>query len=112
MEPPSSRTRLVVAVSNLRGFRGLTVDAFGSLLRGGPGQLPNALRKIVGEHNGNRNARSPEDLWRDIFRKYLRANPFLSCRAVHRVMMQDFCKTFDISNVVDRFFRALFDLFS
>src|SRR5437899_12725620 len=84
MEPPSSRTRLVVAESNLRGFRGLTVDAFGCLLRGGPAQLPNALRKIVSEHNGDHNARSPEDLWRDTFRKYIRANPFLSFREVHR----------------------------
>ena len=109
MEPPSSRTRLVVAVSNLRGFRGLTVDAFGSLLRGGPGQLPNALRKIIGEHNGNRNARSPEDLWRDIFRKYLRANPFLSFREVHRGTIQDFFKTFGISKDVDGCIDAVFD---
>src|SRR5881409_1864455 len=72
MEPPSSRTRLVVADSNLRGFRGLTVDAFGSLLRGGPGQIPNELRKIVGEREENRNARSLEGLWRDTFRKYIR----------------------------------------
>src|SRR5256712_6546056 len=109
MEPPSSRTRLVVAVSNLRGFRGLTVDAFGSLLRGGPGQLPNALRKIIGEHNGNRNARSPEDLWRDIFRKSLRANPFLSFREVHRGTIQDFFKTFGISYAVVCFIKAVFD---
>src|SRR5207245_8672720 len=97
MEPPSSRTRLVVAESNLRGFRGLTVDAFGCLLRGGPGKLPNALRKIVGEREDNRNVRSADDLWRDTFRKYIRANPFLSFREVHRRTIQDFFKALGIS---------------
>ncbi len=108
MEPPSSRTRLVVAESNLRGFRGLTVDAFGCLLRGGPAQLPNALRKIVAEHNGDRNARSPEDLWRDTFRKYIRANPFLSFREVHRKTIQDFFEALGIANDVDGCIDAVF----
>src|SRR3989454_10604606 len=101
MEPPSSRTRLVVAESNLRGFRGLTVDAFGSLLRGGPGQLPNALRKIVEERGENRNTRSVEDLWRDIFRKYVRAKPIPAFREGHRKTIQDFFKTLGISKDVD-----------
>src|SRR5712691_7943217 len=109
MEPPSSRTRLVVAESNLRGFRGLTVDAFGCLLRGGPGQLPNALRKIVGERKGNRNVRSADDLWRDTFRKYIRANPFLSFREVHRKTIQDFFKAFGISKDVDGCIDEAFD---
>ena len=108
MEPPSSRTRLVVAESNLRGFRGLTVDAFGCLLRGGPAQLPNALRKIAAEHNGDRNARSPEDLWRDTFRKYIRANPFLSFREVHRKTIQDFFEALGIANDVDGCIDAVF----
>ena len=109
MEPPSSRTRLVVAESNLRGFRGLTVDAFGCLLRGGPGQLPNALRKIVGERKGNRSVRSPEDLWRDTFRKYIRANPFLSFREVHRKAIQDFFRAVGIASDVDGCIDAVFD---
>src|SRR2546425_9130858 len=109
MEPPSSRTRLVVADSNLRGFRGLTVDAFGSLLRGGPGQIPNELRKIVGEREENRNARSLEGLWRDTFRKYIRASPFLSFREVHRKTIQDFFKALGISEDVDGSIDATFD---
>src|SRR3989449_11305501 len=92
MEPPSSRTRLVVAEGNLRGFRGLTVDAFGCLLRGGPGQLPNAMRKAVGAREETRNVQSPEDLSRDTFRRYIRAKPFLSFREVHRRTIQDFFK--------------------
>src|SRR5438132_4909860 len=108
MEPPSSRTRVVVAENNLRGFRGLTVDAFGCLLRGGPAQLPNALRKIVSEHNGDHNARSPEDLWRDTFRKYIRANPFLSFREVHRRTIQDFFEALGIANDVDGCIDAVF----
>src|SRR3989442_10955957 len=109
MEPPSSRTRLVVAVSNLRGFRGLTVDAFGSLLRGGPGQLPAALRKIVAEREENRSARAPEDLWRDTFRKYIRTSPFLSFREVHRKTIQDFFKALGISADVDGCIDATLD---
>ena len=109
MEPPSSRTRLVVAESNLRGFRGLTVDAFGCLLRGGPGQLPNAMRKIVGAREETRNVQSPEDLWRDTFRRYIRANPFLSFREVHRKTIQDFFKALGISEDVDRSIDAAFD---
>src|SRR2546428_1223701 len=109
MEPPSSRTRLVVAESNLRGFRGLTVDAFGCLLRGGPGQLPDALRKIVGEHEEKPTVRSPEDLWHDTFRKYIRANPFLAFREVHRQTIQDFFKVLGISNEADGCIDAAFD---
>src|SRR2546427_12938743 len=109
MEPPSSRTRFVVAESNLRGFPGLTIDAFGSLLRGGPGQLPNALRKIVEERGENRNTRSVEDLWRDTFRKYLRANPFLAFREGYRKTIQDVFKTLGISKDVDGCIDAVLD---
>src|SRR2546422_3706752 len=109
MEPPSSRTRLVVAEGNLRGFRGLTVDAFGCLLRGGPGQLPNAMRKVVGAREETRNVQSPEDLWRDTFRRYIRANPFLSFREVHRRTIQDFFKALGISEDVDGSIDAAFD---
>src|SRR5947199_10734367 len=96
MEPPSSRTRLVVAETNLRGVRGLTVDAFGCLLRGGPSILPNALRTIVGKQTEKLSVRSPEDLWRDSFRKHIRANPFLSFREVHRKSIQEFFKALGI----------------
>ena len=109
MEPPSSRTRLVVAESNLRGFHGLTVDAFGCLLRGGPGHLPNVLRKIVGGRGKTLNVASPEDLWRDTFRKYIRANPFLSFREVHRKTIQDFLKTLEITSDVEGCVDAVFD---
>ena len=109
MEPPSSRTRLVVAESNLRGFRGLTLDAFGCLLRGGPGQLPNALQKIVGGREEKLNVRSPETFWRDTFRKYIRTNPFLSFREVHRKTIQDLFKAFGIANDVNGCIDAVFD---
>ena len=109
MEPPSSRTRLVVAESNLRGFRGLTVDAFGCLLRGGPGQLPDVMRKVVGGRGEKLDMRPSEDLWRDIVRKYIRANPFLSFREVHRKTIQDFFRAFGIASDVDGCIDAVFD---
>jgi 2-haloalkanoic acid dehalogenase type II len=109
MQSPSSRTRFVVAESNLRGFRGLTLDAFGSLLRGGPGHLPEALRKLVGEREEQPEGRALENLWRDTFRKYIRTNPFLSFREVHRQSTQDFFKALGISNDVDACIDSAFD---
>src|SRR5256885_8999021 len=109
MEPPSSLTRLVVAESNLRGFRGLTVDAFGCLLRGGPGQLPNAIRKLGGAREETRNVQSPEDLWRDTFRRYIGANPFLPFQEVQRKTIQDFFTTLAVSEAVDGSFDAAFE---
>ncbi len=53
--------------------------------------------------------RSPEDLWRDTFRKYIRANPFLSFREVHRKTIQDFFRAFGIANDVDGCIDAVFD---
>src|SRR3989442_9737154 len=101
MEPPSSRTRLVVAESNLRGFRGLTLDAFGCLLRGGPGQLPNALQKIVGGREEKLNLRSPETFWRDTFRNHIRTNPFLSFREGHRKTPQHLFQSLGLATDVD-----------
>src|SRR5437899_10915833 len=109
MAQPSSRTRLVVSESNLRGVLGLTVDAFDCLLRGGPSILPNALRTIVGKQTEKLSVRSPEDLWRDSFRKYIRANPFLSFREVHRKSIQDFFKALGIVTDVDGCIDSTFD---
>jgi len=52
---------------------------------------------------------SPEDLWRDTFRRYIRANPFLSFREVHRKTIQDFFKALGISEDVDGSIDAAFD---
>lgn len=109
MQPPSARTRLIVAESNLRGFRGLTLDAFGSLLEGGPGRLPESLRNVVGDRAGKPRARSLDDLWRDAFRKAIRTEPFLAFREVHRKAIQDFFKQLGISNNVDAFIDAAFE---
>jgi len=109
MEPPSSRTRLVVAESNLRGFRGLTLDAFGSLLQGGPGQLPSSIRQVVEQRHEKSNIRSVDDVWRNTFRKYLRAEPFLAFREIHQKSIQDFFKQLGILNDVDACIDATFN---
>jgi len=67
------------------------------------------MRKIVGAREETRNVQSPEDLWRDTFRRYIRANPFLSFREVHRKTIQDFFKALGISEDVDGSIDAAFD---
>jgi 2-haloalkanoic acid dehalogenase type II len=109
MEPPTAAARLVLAESNLRGFRGLTLDAFGSLLSGGPERVPSLLRKVVKDHGGKANGRSLDDLWRISFRKHLRAEPFLAFRDVHQRAFQDIFKQLGIPNGVDECIDAAFD---
>ncbi len=108
MEPPPSRTRVVVAESNLRGFRGLTLDAFGSLLRGGPGQVPASVRRVVERRNPS-GARLLRNLWRTTSRKYIREEPFLAFREVLRRSILDIFRQIGISDGVDAHIDAAFD---
>jgi len=67
------------------------------------------MRKVVGGRGEKLDMRPSEDLWRDIVRKYIRANPFLSFREVHRKTIQDFFRAFGIANDVDGCIDAMFD---
>ena len=109
MERPTARTRLVIAETNLRGFRGLTLDAYGSLLRGGPAYVPTSLRSLVEGRSGQANSRSLEELWRISFRKHIRANPFRSFREVHRLSFEEMFQEFGIADGADTLTDAVFD---
>lgn len=109
MEPPTARTRLVVAETNLRGFRGVTLDGYGSLLRGGPAHVPTSLQSLVEGRGGQAKSRSLDALWRTSFRKHIRAEPFLSFREVHRLSFEEIFKELGLANGADALTDAVFD---
>jgi 2-haloalkanoic acid dehalogenase type II len=109
MQPPSGRSRVVVAKANLRGYRGITFDAFGPLLDGGPGHLPTSFVRII-----ERSGKVPErqvlaNLWEKAFRKQVRSEPFVTFREVHRRSFADVLKELGIANDVEGLIDATFD---
>src|SRR5438309_10096351 len=56
-------TRFVVAPKNLRGYHGLSLDAYGALLQGGPDTMPQVLVRILAVH-GKPDARVDHSLLR------------------------------------------------
>ena len=84
MERGLPRTRVVVAESNLRGFRGLTLDAYGALLDGGPMEVPAALWRLLRETGSAPVSPTLEELWRNAFRDHVRTEPFITFREVLR----------------------------
>ncbi len=109
MQPPPGRTRMVVARANLRGYRGITFDAFGSLLEGGPDRVPACLAQTVARGRAVREKRSLAKLWESTFRKHLRAEPFVPFREVHRRSFADVFKELGIADGVESCIEATFD---
>jgi 2-haloalkanoic acid dehalogenase type II len=108
MQPPG-RTRMVVAKANLRGYRGITFDAFGSLLDGGPSQLPSSLVRIAEDEGALLDRRVLANLWEETYRTYVRAEPFLTFREVHRRTFADVFKELGIADGVEALIDATFD---
>lgn len=109
MEPPTGRTRMVVAKANLRGYRGITFDAFGSLLDGGPSRLPSALVRFAERAGSVSDTRVLANLWEATYRKHVRAEPFVPFRDVHRRTFADILKELGIANGVEDLIDATFD---
>lgn len=101
-------SRLVVAQQNLRGFRGLTLDAFGSLLQGGPDEVPTSLERILKDH-GTPIDRSTRDAWRRALRTQFAADPFVAFREAHRKAFEELFTRFGISANVDDCIDEAFD---
>lgn len=87
--------------SNLRGFRGLTLDAFGALLPGGPAHVPTALDRIVREHRFDLDSGALRDLWSAAMRTHRESEPFLAFREVHRRSFQEVFDRLEIPGAVD-----------
>lgn|GEM_PF-2671475 len=111
MTIPPSRTRLLVAEENLRGYRGLTFDAFGSLLAGGPTQVPAVLRRTARDSGAADDLETLGDLWGRSLRKYFQADPFLSFREVHQHAFEDVFKALRISASLDECVDEAFDAY-
>lgn len=106
----TSPSRLVVAPKNLRGFRALTLDAFGSLLDGGPNDVPAVLARLLGDA-GRPADGSVRDLWRTTLRTLFGAEPFIAYREVYRAAFQQVFEHFQISASVDESIDAAFDAY-
>ncbi len=100
-----------MAERNLRGYRGLTLDAFGSLLDGGPSQVPAALRRIVEQDTQGLDPRSLRELWRHSIENYFREEPFLSFREVHRLAIRDIFGRLRISSLVNECVDEVLDAY-
>jgi 2-haloalkanoic acid dehalogenase type II len=99
-------TRLVVTERNLRGYRGLTFDAFGSLLQGGPGRPPAVLGRLAPARGS---LPSVEEVWRRALRTRYLADPFVSFREAHRQAFDEVFAHLGISDDVDRCIDEAFD---
>ena len=104
-----SGSRLVVAERNLRGFRGLTFDAYGALLDGGPKDVPAMVDRLVQETGVDLGHRSLKDLWATSFRKHMKTEPFLAFREVHRQAFQELFQRLNLSGDMDEWTEAAFE---
>jgi len=98
---PVDRTRVVVAESNLRGYRGLTLDAFGSLLQDGPAHVPAALNRIVRELRVGLDSPALSNLWRVAIRHHRETEPFQAYREVHKRAFHEIFDRLGIRSSVD-----------
>lgn len=108
MGTTSGASRLVVAHPNLRGYRGLTLDAYGALLQGGPSQPPRTLARLLST-SGRTADRSVGDAWRKALRTHFAADPFIAFREVHRLALQELFREFGIRGDIDSCIDDAFD---
>lgn len=108
MGAPASGSRLIVAQRNLHGFRGLTLDGYGALLRGGPRQVPAALERLVGEQ-GRLEHESIQGVWESTLRGLFDSDPFIAFREVYRKAFEGLFERFGISSPVDECIDETFD---
>ncbi len=88
--------RIGVVEENLRGFRGLTVDAFGTLLDGGPGHLSHLLEPLAREQGLD--AMAAMDAWEDVLRGHLDNPPFVPFEEAHRRAFADLFRRWDVTS--------------
>ena len=101
-------TRFVVAPKNLRGYHGLSLDAYGALLQGGPDTMPQVLVRLLADH-GKPDDRVAHDLWRKTLHTQYAAEPFVAFREVHRRAFSESFTRFGIRGDVDVCIDEAFD---
>ena len=101
-------TRFVVAPKNLRGYRGLSLDAYGALLQGGPDTMPQVLVRLLADR-GKPVDQVAHDLWRKSLHTQYAADPFVAFREVHRRAFNELFTRFGIRGDVDACIDEAFD---
>jgi 2-haloacid dehalogenase len=101
-------TRFVVAPKNLRGYRGLSLDAYGALLQAGPDTMPQVLVRLLADH-GMPVDRAADDLWRKGLHTQYAADPFVAFREVHRNVFNELFTRFGLRGDVDACIDEAFD---
>jgi 2-haloacid dehalogenase/putative hydrolase of the HAD superfamily len=101
-------TRVLVATKNLRGYRGLSLDGYGSLLQGGPDTMPQVLLRLLADH-GKPVDRAANDLWRKGLHAQYAADPFVAFREAHRSVFNELFTRFGIRGDVDACIDEAFD---
>src|SRR5438046_10699084 len=101
-------TCVVAAPNNLRGYRGLSLDAFGALLQGGPDTVPQVLVRLLAEH-GKPVDRVAHDLWRKSLHTQYAADPFVAFREAHRRAFDEWFTRFGIRGDVQACIDEAFD---
>ncbi len=94
--PNVGMPRIGVVEENMRGFRGLTVDAFGTLLDGGPDHLPQILEPVAREQGLDRVAAM--DAWEDVLRGHLDNPPFVPFEEAHRRTFAELFRRWDVTS--------------
>ena len=92
----------------MRGFRGLTFDAYGSLLQGGPSALPSVLKRLATNH-GRAITPATEHAWRRALKTQYAADPFIAFREVHRKAFQEMFRQLGIEDEVEGYIDEAFD---
>src|SRR5438552_9058741 len=103
-----SGTRFDVAPKNLRGYRGLSLDAYGALLQGGPDTVPQVLVRLLADH-GKPVDRVAHDLWRKSLHTQYAADPFVAFREAHRRAFDEWFTRFGIRGDVEACIEEAFD---
>jgi 2-haloalkanoic acid dehalogenase type II len=101
-------SRLVVARENLRGFRGLTFDGFGSLLESGPPHLPVVFERLFRDQGKGLDP-SAEEVWRRSLRTQYASDVFIAFRDVHRNAFQEMFGRFGLTGDLDACIEDAFD---
>ena len=94
--PTVGMPRIGVVEENLRGFRGLTVDAFGTLLDGGAGHLSRILEPIAREQGLD--AVAALDAWEEVLRGHLDNPPFVPFEEAHRRAFAELFRRWNVTS--------------
>ena len=84
------------------------MDAYGTLLEGGPMMLPRALAHAA-EIGTPMSRATLEQMWITTLRKHLQTEPYIAFREIHRMMFEEFRDRLRLHTTVDKWVDETFD---